>query len=693
MATEDAPRDNNFVPATLFEKDGVPGEVMPGKIDEVTGRILVDSAAGSGTVTSVSVVTANGFAGTVATATSTPAITLTTTVTGILSGNGTAVSAASTTGTGAVVLADTPTLVTPILGTPTSGTLTNTTGFPVANLAGAGAGVLTFLATPSSANLASALTDETGTGLAVFNNSPTFVDDITIGGAGVATGTINLSGTTSGTVTIKTADVAGTWTLTLPADDGDSGQVLTTNGLGVTTWASAGGVPTTITVANEATDATCFIGFFTAATGDLGPKTNANLTFDSSTGVLTSASAVLTTADINGGTVDNAIIGGSTAAAITGTTITANTGFMPDADDGAYLGQSGTAFSDLFLASGGVINWNAGNVTLTHSAGILTQNAGELRITSANVGTNADSVPTLSSTSTLTNKTLTSPKIGTSILDTGGNELLLLTATASAVNEITLANAATGNNPTLTASGTDANVGFDLQAKGTGTYRLLGTADQAAELRLYEDTSDGTNYTAFKVGTQTADITYTLPTDDGDSGQVLSTNGSGVLDWIAAGSSAQVELLTPGGAALPNTNYAAFNKKVGTNWVENTLDFDQTTSEACYWSVPIMPGFTPSSATLTIYWTADSGSGTFTADVDTRSVANDEVWDATTTPSVANDTATDTLITTGDVHVFTVTLTTTGWAAEDMLQIKLSRDISDTLNADARVFKAILKIS
>lgn len=53
------------------------------------------SAGGSGSVTSVSVVTANGFAGTVATATSTPAITLTTTVTGLIKGNGSAIAAAA----------------------------------------------------------------------------------------------------------------------------------------------------------------------------------------------------------------------------------------------------------------------------------------------------------------------------------------------------------------------------------------------------------------------------------------------------------------------------------------------------------------------------------------------------------------------------------------------------------------------
>ena len=73
------------------------------------------------------------------------------------------------TGTGNVVMSTSPTLVTPALGTPSSATLTNATGLPVSTgISGLGAGVATFLATPSSANLISTVTDETGTGSLVF---------------------------------------------------------------------------------------------------------------------------------------------------------------------------------------------------------------------------------------------------------------------------------------------------------------------------------------------------------------------------------------------------------------------------------------------------------------------------------------------------------------------------------------------
>jgi hypothetical protein len=109
--------------------------------------VLAWATLPSGTVTAVSVVSANGFAGSSGGG-ATPALTLSTTINAaVLKGNGTAISAATTTGSGStVVLNDTPTLIAPILGTPTSGNLANTTGYPVSVLAGLGTGVATALA-------------------------------------------------------------------------------------------------------------------------------------------------------------------------------------------------------------------------------------------------------------------------------------------------------------------------------------------------------------------------------------------------------------------------------------------------------------------------------------------------------------------------------------------------------------------
>jgi hypothetical protein len=103
----------------------------------------------------------------------------------------------------------------------------------------------------------------------------------------------------------------------------------------------------------------------------------------------------------------------ATGLGVTGTLISSGA-VKPAANDGAALGASGTAFSDLFLASGAVINADAGNAVITHSSGIWTVSTGDLRVTTA--GTNAASVVTVGGAQTLTNKTLTSPTMTTPTL-------------------------------------------------------------------------------------------------------------------------------------------------------------------------------------------------------------------------------------------------------------------------------------
>lgn len=84
----------------------------------------------------------------------------------------------------------------------------------------------------------------------------------------------------------------------------------------------------------------------------------------------------------------------------------------PDANDGAPLGSATVSWSDLFLASGALINIANGNWLATHTSGILTVGTGDLRVTTA--GTDTASVVTVGGTQTLTGKTLTSPTITTS---------------------------------------------------------------------------------------------------------------------------------------------------------------------------------------------------------------------------------------------------------------------------------------
>ena len=73
-----------------------------------------------------------------------------------------------------------------------------------------------------------------------------------------------------------------------------------------------------------------------------------------------------------------------------------------------------------------------------------------------------------------------------------------------------------------------------LDINDGGYIAIANGATGPGQLRLYEDTDNGTNYSAFQVGTQSGDITYTLPTADGSSGTRLTTNGSGTLSWAAS---------------------------------------------------------------------------------------------------------------------------------------------------------------
>lgn len=77
---------------------------------------------------------------------------------------------------------------------------------------------------------------------------------VTLGLAGTTLGKLLFSGNTAGTVTVQSAATAGDWTMTLPADDGDAGEQLQTNGSGVTTWEAAGSMRAVKHVIAEVSD-------------------------------------------------------------------------------------------------------------------------------------------------------------------------------------------------------------------------------------------------------------------------------------------------------------------------------------------------------------------------------------------------------------------------------------------------------
>jgi len=148
------------------------------------------------------------------------------------------------------------TLVAPALGTPASGVLTNCTGLPIATgVSNLGTGVATFLATPSSANLLAALTDETGTGANVFANTPTLVTPIIGAATGTSLSLSSFSAISAAAPTIASATtiapttpivfVSGTTavvTITAAAPISTGGGTITLIPTGIFTWTTAGNI-------------------------------------------------------------------------------------------------------------------------------------------------------------------------------------------------------------------------------------------------------------------------------------------------------------------------------------------------------------------------------------------------------------------------------------------------------------------
>jgi len=113
---------------------------------------------------------------------------------------------------------------------------------------------------------------------------------------------------------------------------------------------------------------------------------------------------------------------------------------------------------------------SVGTTAVAGSDGIVTNDAGTMRQTSV------DTFDTYlaATTKTLTNKTLTAPKIvdGGFIADANGNEGIVLQTASSAVNAVEITNAATGGSVVVGAMGDDSNIDIDITPKGTGEVNI-----------------------------------------------------------------------------------------------------------------------------------------------------------------------------------------------------------------------------
>lgn len=185
----------------------------------------------------------------------------------------------------------------------------------------------------------------------------------------------------------------------------------------------------------------------------------------------------------------------------------------------------------------------------------------------------------------------------------------------------------------------------------------------------------------------------------GTTGQVMTSNGAGALPTFqAAGGVGFNKWFDWSNAVLPDTAFPSLGKTVGTNWIYKTLDFDASTDEAAYFYVQIPTDVTPATANLIIHWTASAGTATQVVywECTARSIGNDQVIDATTTPAVSANTANDALLALGDIHRIDMSMTLTDWNAGEVLQLKLFRDAdngSDTLTGDAKLVGITLEIA
>jgi len=277
------------------------------------------------------------------------------------------------------------------------------------------------------------------------------------------------------------------------------------------------------------------------------------------------------------------------------------------------------------------------------------------------------------------------------INDENGNEQIIFQTTASAVNQFDITNAATGNAPSISATGDDSNVDIALIPKGTGETKVgtgaaNATVTSSGAHDLILDTNSGTN-------------SGTITITDGSNGDItIAPNGTGQAKAVdAADATGAIKIAgketiwVPANAMYPNTtNGAEANQVELSNGPElKVLDFDKDSDEFAQFAVAFPKSWNAGTVTFQAFFTATS---TDTGDVawGLSAVAladNGDLNTAFGTQVVATAKAHSGTSNDLDVASESGAVTIAGSpGADEYVFFQVSRDVSaDDLNADARL--------